>query len=514
MQRWGSVAAPTLSSAAGGTIAMLHTALDALRRALHCAPMLFLAMLAGCQGLVPCVAPTAGALARATAAAPDNLPEPAAANLLPPRPLPPPKTVPVALDTVFRLAEDRNGQIQLARLRLGEAEVGQELARKAWLPQVQLGTTYYRHEGGIQDFFGNLIHSSYGSLFAGADLRGRLDPRDVAFQQVDAERKVWQQRGELSKLTSENLLDAATTYADLLAARASEGLAVTIEKHLGDLLEQATALAKLDRGLRVEVERVETELRSHRVVMRKLREGGDAAAAKLAYLLGVDPECVLMPIEAHLTPLDLIDAQQAVETLLERALARGPGVRELEGLLRLIDDTRAATEGPGRYMPMLELCMNEGAFGAGPGARMNWDNQFNLALSVRWNLTEALTARERRRQADLQAAQAHTSYHDLRGRLTLGVTEARGAILSGQDQVPLAQEQVRHAEKGYELSASRLKETIKGYSPSEVLMAIRTLDGARLQLIHTLRDLNKAEIRLLLLVGNPYPSGAVSSAPM
>ena len=52
------------------------------------------------------------------------------------------------------------------------------------------------------------------------------------------------------------------------------------------------------------------------------------------------------------------------------------------------------------------------------------------------------------------------------------------------------------------MSASRLKQSIKGRSPSEVLLAIRALGGARLQLIQTIRDLNKAEVRLLLLVGN------------
>ena len=78
------------------------------------------------------------------------------------------------------------------------------------------GTAYYRwHEGGIQDFDGQFIHSSYGSLFAGLEMRGKLDLRETAYQRIDAERKVWQQKGELSKLTSETLLDAAGTYVDL-----------------------------------------------------------------------------------------------------------------------------------------------------------------------------------------------------------------------------------------------------------------------------------------------------------
>jgi outer membrane protein TolC len=462
-----------------------------------------LTVLCGCRSLCPCVAPTAGALARASAAQLEMLPEPAhpVARLMAPVAPTAARAVPVGLDTVLRLAQDQNGPIRIARARLDEALAGEDLARKAWLPQIYVGPSYFRHEGGIQDFQGNLIHSSYGSVFAGLEVRGRLDPRDVAFQRVDAERKVWQQKGELSKLTSEQFLDAAGTYIDLLATRAGEGLARQIDKHLADLRQQADDLAKLDPGVRVEVERVEAEVRSHRLMTRKLREGGDAAAAKLAYLLGIDPACELVPIETHLAPLDLIDASQPVQTLVDRALAEGPGVRDLEGLLQLIDQTRSAAEGPGRWLPAVELCLGEGAFGAGPGSRLAWDNQLNIGMSLRWNLTEAMTARERLRQADLKAAQVHLSYQDLRGRLTLGVTEAQQAILSGNDQLRAAEEQVRYAEKAYELSASRLKESIKGRSPSEVLMAIRALGGARLQYIQTLRDLDKAQIRLLLLVG-------------
>jgi outer membrane protein TolC len=483
---------------------MVHAALQS---AVRIGPLLVLALLGGCESICPRVAPTAGALARASSEQPESLPERAPVVALQAPVETEPKVLPISLDTVFRLAQDQNATIRLARLRLSEAEVGEELARKGWLPQIYVGMGYYRHEGGIQDFFGNLIHSSYGSMLAGTEIQGCLDPRDVAFRRVDAERKVWQQRGELSKLTSENLLDAASTYIDLLAARASESLAVTIEKQLTDLLVQANALAKVDKGLQFEVERVEAELRAHRIVVRKLHEGCDSASAKLTYVLGVDPACDMVPIETHLALLNIIDAHAPVQVLVEKSLVDGPGVRELEGLLRLIEKTRAAAQGPGRYMPALALNMNEGAFGAGPGARMAWDNQLNIGLSLRWNITECFTARERQRQSDLQAAQAQVNYQDLRGRLTLGVTEARTAILSGKDQLGLIEEQVRFADKAYELSASRLKESIKGRSPSEVLMAIRTLGGARLEAIQTLRDFDKAQVRLLMLVGGP-PAGA------
>jgi outer membrane protein TolC len=51
------------------------------------------------------------------------------------------------------------------RQRLEEAFAQQELAAKKWLPDLSVGTAYYRHEGGIQDFNGQLIRSILNKSF-------------------------------------------------------------------------------------------------------------------------------------------------------------------------------------------------------------------------------------------------------------------------------------------------------------------------------------------------------------
>src|SRR6478752_6370764 len=73
------------------------------------------------------------------------------------------KPIPICLDTVLRLAQDQNGQVRLARMRLDDAENDQVWANKHWLPDLSVGMGAARHEGGIQDFQGNLVKSSYGS---------------------------------------------------------------------------------------------------------------------------------------------------------------------------------------------------------------------------------------------------------------------------------------------------------------------------------------------------------------
>ena len=129
------------------------------------------------------------------------------------------KPVPICLDTVLRLAQDKNGQVRLARMKLADAETDQEWANKFWLPDLSAGMAAYHHDGGIQDFQGNVVRSTYNSAIAGLEITGKYDPKEILFRRVEAERQVWAQKGELSKLTSENLLDASTTYIDLLSAR-------------------------------------------------------------------------------------------------------------------------------------------------------------------------------------------------------------------------------------------------------------------------------------------------------
>ncbi len=411
------------------------------------------------------------------------------------------KALPMSLDTVLRLAQDRNGQMGIARQRLQEAFAQQDLAAKQWLPELTIGTAYYRHEGGIQDFTGQLIQSSYGSLFAGLEMRGKLDLREAAYKRIDAERKVWQQKGEISKLTSETLLDAAGTYVDLLATRTSELVSLESEKKMADLMELAQTLAKIDSGLLVEVVRLSSETQGQKLITRKMREGAHNAAAKLNYLLGLDPQCELVLVDRHMVSFALVNTAMPLEMLVSQAQSKGPGVRELEGLLALVEDARAKGSGPGRFLPSLELSMAEGAFGAGPGSQSTWDNRWDMGLHVKWSLTEAITARERRRVADAQNQQVRLSVQDLRAKLTLGVQEAREACLSGQEQIALSQQQIKAAEESFDLSNSRLKENIKGRSPSEVLGAIRALAGARLTYLQAIRDYDKAQLRLFVLIG-------------
>jgi outer membrane protein TolC len=266
-----------------------------------------------------------------------------------------------------------------------------------------------------------------------------------------------------------------------------------------DLLKRALDLQK-EVG-EVLAEGVRAEIAGRQQALVKLHQQGDAASAKLVYLLGLPPLTQLVPVDDAPAPIDVVDVTPEPAALVDRALTSGPGVRELQTLLAVIQDGMAKMGGPGKFVPKVCLTGVEGAFGAGPGSRLEWDNRFDLGITAKWNLTEFLTARAQRRAACARLAQVQMTYADLRGKLAMSVEEARSAILAGNEQIELGQQQIRRAGRTFELSRTRLKENVPGSSTTEVLGSLRGLELAHVNYLQAIAAHNKAEIRLMLLLG-------------
>ena len=411
------------------------------------------------------------------------------------------KVLPIDLDAVLHLAEEQNTQVGLSRERLHESEAEKDLADLSWLPNILAGVAYYRHEGGIQNEDGTLTRSSTAALYPGLDVSARLDLRASVYARINAERKVWQQKGELSRVTSETLLDAANTYLDLLAARTGEAIVRRIEGYQQEVLKWAEALARDEPSAAIQVETIRAQASGRRQALVQLRQQGDAAAVKLAYLLGLGPNVQLVPADTALRPIELVDATQPTGALVERALQAGPGVRELEQVLAIIHSGIDRAKGPGRLLPVVELRTLEGGFGAGPNSTLDWANRFDLGLQARWNLTDLFTASSRSRVASSKLRQAHLSYEDLRGKLALGVQEAQQTVQSSRTQIRLGGDQVGYASRTYKLSNLRLTEKVMGSSTTEVMSALQVLELAHLNSLNAIRAHNKAQVRLMVLLG-------------
>lgn len=413
----------------------------------------------------------------------------------------PDQPIPISLDAVFRLAETHNPRIALARERLHESGMDNAAACEAWFPRLTAGIGYYRHEGGIQNEDGTLTHSSTGAFYPGLELNGIFDPREAAYREIQAQRDLWQRKGELTKVSNEVLLEAATTYVDLLTAQQAEITIRQVEAYLLDLLDRARNLKTTRPDAGIMVEALSAEVETRRQAIAKIQQQGDAAAAKLAYLLHLGNHCQLAPVENQLVPIDLIDPTPPAEHLLAQAHSTGPGIHEMEGLLATIHDGIQRMTEQGILTPKICLTVNEGLFGAGPGGSMSFDNRLDVGVRAQWDITALLSAGEEKRRAMSKLRQAQLTYDELRAKLALGVQEARGSSLKGREQIQRGASAIQHAAETYLLSEKRLRLGATGSSIEEVQRTIRGLEEVHVRYIEAVNSYNKAQIRLLLLLG-------------
>jgi outer membrane protein TolC len=432
-----------------------------------------------------------------------------------------PQAMPISLDAVLGLSEQYNPQIIVAKTKVRAAFSEKELAAARWLPDVYIGVGYFQHDGGIQLQQGPIIDSNTNALGVGPNISFSYDPREYTYRQLIAMRKVWQENGDLSKITFEQTLDASTTYIDLLAAHTALSISMELQKSLESLHAEAKKAHEILKTAPIELEeqRIQQEINTQIQNQRKLQGRINAACARLAYLLGLDLNTVLLPVDTQMVAFHIVDISPPLEALVAQSLANGPGIRDLQGILSVIQTGLGQSRTISRFAPQVDVQVGEGLFGAGVLGGMGYDNRFDLAVQARWNLTELLHGQRKRQVAMDQMNQVAWTQQELRARLTMGVQESRTTILSSSSQFTLAEDQIRDAKTMLEsVKVLKLKQA-EGITYSQIMLAEQAVAKAQLNYVELLQEFDKAELRLMILLGPgakcpPMPvAPAVAPAP-
>ncbi len=273
-----------------------------------------------------------------------------------------------------------------------------------------------------------------------------------------------------------------------------------LERLQTGILKVSESIYKTDKQAEILVETMQAEMSNRRQGLDQVRQQAAGAAANLAYLLGLGPNAKPVPMDKLLAPIDLVDIGSSADELVARALANGPGVHELESLLATVHRGIDQSQGITRLLPVVHLGVVEGAFGAGVGGSLSFDNRLDIGLTARWSLTDLMNRDNKRAKVDSQRQQVELTLEDLRGGLAAKVREARETIVHGRDQIANLTEQIKHASNVYRLSKRRFDEDRRQYF-SEILQSIRLLEQAHLQYLKAINDYNKAQVRLMVLLG-------------
>ncbi|MGD9854193.1 MAG: TolC family protein [Planctomycetaceae bacterium] len=439
------------------------------------------------------------------------------------------ESMPIDLLTALRLGGANHLQIALARERIREAAAQLDQAEVLWIPSVNLGLGYNRHDGRIQDTQGQVFDVSRQSLYAGggpalgagAPLSGGasgparlfvdLSLADVYFQPLVARQNIRAKQFEAGATFNDSLLQVSLLYQELARAQLQIDIAAEAVKNAGELARITENFAKAGEGLEADALRARAELEQRKRELAVARERIEVTSAELVRLLRLDPTVTLLAADPFPVPLDLIPAEVPIEELLSQALTRRPELAQHQSrVAETLEQIRQEQWRP--WLPHLFLGYAGAGFGGGEdndfsnfGGRGDFD-----ALAV-WELKNlGLGNRALRQERESQHRQAHLQYEWIRDQVAAEVSQALDRSQYRREQIEHARHQVIAAADALPLNFNALRD--RQLRPIEAQQAIVGLASARSLYLASIIDYNRAQLELLRAVGEPPTEGAVPAA--
>lgn len=406
----------------------------------------------------------------------------------------------IDLPTTLRLAGAQNLDIQIARERVAEAKALHASAVAQFFPWISPGFTYRQHDDKLQDVEGNIIDVHKYAYAPGAALAIQVDIGDALYRSLAAKQLVKAADQGLEAQRQDTVLTAAQGYFELSFAQGAVGVAkeslrinTDYEQQIGHALDAGIAF-KGD-ALRVTVQKQRSQLTVHQAL-----EQQRIAAARLAQVLHLDPSVELTARDADVAPLDLIETNAALDSLVQQSLMSRPELKQNEAFLRASSEEKKGAT----YGPLIPTVGAQGFFGGLGGGRNGIGDTFgpqeDYAIGVSWRIGPGGLfdfTRARATQSRLKISQLNLG--KLHDEITAQVVEAFTHWQSLNDQLGVTKRALEAAEEGLRLAQQR-KEFAVGIV-LENIQAEQDLTRARLDYLKTVADLDRAQYALRKAIG-------------
>jgi outer membrane protein TolC len=422
---------------------------------------------------------------------------------------------PIDLPTTLSLIAGQNPEVGFAQWRVQEAYARLDQAQALWLPSIQVGVNYHRHDGNLQNIEGRIVDINRSSLNAGLGagataagtipnpgLVARFHLADAIFQPQIAERTAWARSHAADAVTQDRLLDAALGYLELLEAAQAISIAEDELLHTSQLAEVTDAFASTGQGLQSDADRLQTELALRRNGVIRAQERFAVASARLAEIISLDCRYHLMPCEVTIAPIDVVALETPHCQLITTGLSHRAELRESRCLVAEACE-RLNREKYAPLVPSVLLGMSYGGFGGGTGgtiSRLNDRADFD-ALAM-WEVRNLGFGEAAARQtAGAQIEQVKFQQVRIMDRIAREVAESLAQCQSRQQQISVAEGAIATAQASYERNLDRIRQG-QGL-PIEALQSIQALAAARREYLTSVMDYNEAQFRLQRALGWP-----------
>lgn len=431
------------------------------------------------------------------------------------------------LPQVLHVAGGQSWTVLLAYERIREARAKYDEARVMWLPSINAGVGYTKHDGQIQDTRGDVIDVSRNSLFVGgggvirdaptaagsggpARMFIDLSLADAIFQPRSARNLMDATRAGHHATFNDTLLAAALAYYDVAAAQQQRKLAKLNLGLTEELLKLTKAFQVGGKGNRADVSRVDVEVerRKQDVVEAQLAE--QIASAELTRLLRINTAsaaegATVTATDGDFLPVDFISPDLPLNELVSQAVSCRPEMTQNYYAMESAREKMNAEKWR-PFIPSLHLGVSAGGFGGGQGDRLDaLDGRADVDVLAIWqvrNLGLGVAAARRRERS--RYTQSQYAYYRQRDRIVAEVSKAYSQVKASQSRLSIASSREKKANSTHADSMKR----IKGFQgiPLEALQALQQLVSARRELLNATIAYNQAQLMLLRAVGRAIAS--------
>lgn len=430
------------------------------------------------------------------------------------------KALPINLPTALQLAQAQALDISVASERIRVAAAQLQRANVLWLPTIQTGTDYFRHDGQIQAVAGEVFGTSKSSFMIGSTPNAVFALADAIFAPLSARQVVRARQAEVQAASNDTMLAVAEAYFNVQQARGELAGALDVIRRAEELARRAKEMAAAGLVLPVEDVRARTELSRRRQIFNVSEARWRTASADLVRIVRLDPAVVVRPIDPpHLT-ITLLPLDKPVDDLIPIGLTNRPELASQQALVQ----AALARLRQERIRPLIPSVLVRGAatnpagtlaggvFGGGFNSNMsNFSARSDWDIQVLWELQNlGFGNRARVRENEAERRTALLELFRVQDRVAAEVVQAFALAQAAATRLADAENELRDAVDSYDKNLAGLGQTksaggllILVIRPQEAVAAIQALGQAYLDFYSTVADYNRAQFRLYRALGHP-----------
>ncbi len=435
---------------------------------------------------------------------------------------------PINLPAALRLSDARPLIVAAAQASVWVAEAELAQARVLWVPTLNIGFDYIRHDGGGPDFNKGILTSvSTNFFYGGVGLTGAplgvIFTTDAVFEPLIARQMLNASHWGIQSAKNDALLMTADAYFQVHQYRGIYAGTLYCVERGHELVETVAGLSR-DLVPEFEVERARNMVADIEQRAVTGRQEWRIQSANLTRVLRLDPRAVLEPLEPDHMQITLVEPGRTLEELMPIALTNRPEIAARQAIVQ------AATAGIRRekmrpFLPNVALngfqtpleMFQAGIFGFGPNNRMNqWTGRDDVSIQPVWQLANcgfgnlAMIKRQRGMQS-----LAMIDLFNSQDAAAADVTRALARVQSAAIRVVQADRSLRTGIIAFNGSLEGLKETSRFADllvpitrPQEAVYSLELVRVAFEEYYSTIAEYNRAQFDLFHALG--YPAAEVA----